>query len=92
MTIATIISNAAPVGSVRNGRVGEERRGTVAENAAARDRVSFSGQARALYAADQSRNLDVIRERVRRGYYLDGYVTEQVVDSVAREIEAALGR
>jgi|WetSurMetagenome_2_1015567.scaffolds.fasta_scaffold832641_1 hypothetical protein len=92
MTISTIISNAAPVGSVRGNRSGEERRGTVAQDAAARDRVSFSGQAHALYAADQSKKLDVIRERVRRGYYLDGYVTEQVVDSVAREIEAAMGR
>jgi len=57
-----------------------------------RDRVSVSGRAQALYSADQSRRLDVIRERVRRGYYLDGYIMEQVVDSVAREIEAAMGR
>jgi hypothetical protein len=45
-----------------------------------------------MYSADQSPKLDLIRERVRRGYYLDGYITEQVVDTVAREIEAAMGR
>ncbi len=92
MTISTIISNAAPVSSMRGGRVGEERRGAVAAHETIRDRVSVSGRALALNAADDARKLDVIRERVRRGYYLDGYVTEQVVDSVAREIEAALGR
>jgi hypothetical protein len=92
MTISTIISNATPAGSIRGGRVGEERRGSVASDGMARDRVSVSGQAQSLYSADQTRKLDVIRERVRRGYYLDGYVTEQVVEVVAREIEASLGR
>jgi len=92
MTIATIISNATPAGSIRTSRVGDERRGTVAQDTATGDRVSVSGQAQAMFSADQSRKLDVIRERVRRGYYLDGYVTEQVVDVVAREIEASLGR
>jgi hypothetical protein len=92
MTISTIISNAAPAGSMQNSRVGEERRGAVEQEAAARDRASVSGQAQVMYASDQTRKLDVIRERVRRGYYLDGYVTEQVVDSVAREINASLGR
>ncbi len=92
MTISTIISNAMPAGSFRSGRVGEEQRGTVVRTSAGRDRVSVSGQAQAMYAAEQTSKLEVIRERVRRGYYLDGYVTEQVVDSVAREIEATLGR
>jgi hypothetical protein len=92
MTISTIISNAAPVSSVRGNRVGEERRGPVAAEDTTKDRVNVSGRARSLYSADETRKLDVIRERVRRGYYLDGYVTEQVVDSVAREIEAAMGR
>lgn len=92
MTISTIISNAAPVSSVRGNRVGEERRGAVAAEEVTRDRASLSGRAQALYSADETRKLDVIRERVRRGYYLDGYVMEQVVDSVAREIEAAMGQ
>jgi hypothetical protein len=92
MTISTIISNASPVSSMRSGRVGEERRGTVASEETTRDRVSVSGKAQVMFSADEARKLDVIRERVRRGYYLDGYVTEQVVDSVAREIEAAMGR
>jgi hypothetical protein len=92
MTITTIISNAAPAGSLRSGRTEGERRGAVEMDKESRDRVSVSGRAQALYSADQSRRLDVIRERVRRGYYLDGYIMEQVVDSVAREIEAAMGR
>jgi hypothetical protein len=92
MTISTIISNAAPASSLRSGRIEGERRGTVDKEEANRDRVSVSGRAQAMYSADQSRKLEVIRERVRRGYYLDGYITEQVVDSVAREIEAAMGR
>jgi hypothetical protein len=92
MTISTIISNASPVGSMRTGRVGEERRGAVAHEEKNLDRASVSGRAQALYSSDETRKLDVIRERVRRGYYLDGYVMEQVVDSVAREIEAAMGR
>lgn len=92
MTITTIISDAMPASSSRNGRTGGERRGTVDMEAAQQDRVSVSGRAQTMFAADQSRKLDVIRERVRRGYYLDGYITEQIVDSVAREIEAALGR
>ena len=92
MTISTIISNAASVSALRGNRAGEERRGAVAAEESTKDRVSVSGRARALHSADETRKLDVIRERVRRGYYLDGYVTEQVVDSVAREIEAAMGR
>jgi hypothetical protein len=92
MTISTIISNAAPAGSLRSGRTEGERRGPVDKEVASRDRASVSGRAQAMYSADQSPKLDVIRERVRRGYYLDGYITEQIVDSVAREIEAAMGR
>ena len=92
MTITTIISDAMPVSSQRNGRTAGERRGAMDTDAANQDQVSVSGRAQAMYAADQSRKLDVIRERVRRGYYLEGYITEQIVDCVAREIEAALGR
>jgi hypothetical protein len=92
MTISTIISNAAPASSLRSGRIEGERRGAVDKEEANRDRVSVSSRAQAMYSADQSPKLEVIRERVRRGYYLDGYITEQVVDSVAREIEAAMGR
>ena len=92
MTISTIISNAAPVSSTRGNRVGEEQRGPVAAEGKTRDRVSVSGRAQALFSAELSLEMEERDVRVRRGYYLDGYVTEQVVDSVAREIEAAMGR
>ena len=52
MTISTIISNAAPAGSLRSGRTEGERRGTVDTEEANRDRVSVSGRAQALYSAD----------------------------------------
>lgn len=92
MTIETIISNAMPASPAKGARGAGERRGTMEQGMGQADRVNLSARARSLYDADQDRKLDVIRERVRRGYYLDGYVMEQVVDSVARDIEAALGR
>ncbi|MCC6398280.1 MAG: hypothetical protein IT282_14800 [Bacteroidetes bacterium] len=92
MTIDSIMSNTGSADMVRKGRaVGE--RSTMAEGEAEHgDRVDVSRKAQALYSAGKLEKLEMIRERVRQGYYLHPEITEQVIECVARDIEAATGR
>jgi hypothetical protein len=92
MTIDSIMSNTGSADMVKKGRAVAER-STVADGEAGHgDRVSVSGKAQALYSAGKLERLEMIRERVRQGYYLHPEITEQVIECVARDIEAATGR
>jgi|WetSurMetagenome_2_1015567.scaffolds.fasta_scaffold30310_3 hypothetical protein len=49
------------------------------------DFVVISTKAKALYENGETQKFDVIRERVRLGYYLKGEILDHVVSALARE-------
>jgi len=61
------------------------------------EEVSGLGQAtslsgRAFHETDTASMVARIRERIRRRHYLNPRITEQIVDSVTRDIETGGGR
>jgi hypothetical protein len=89
MGIQEVLTYARPVDAVSGQRgpgASKERRGDVRDGDA--DQIVVSTQAKALYEAERARSFDVVRERVRLGYYLKKEVLDQVVDALAREVSA----
>jgi hypothetical protein len=89
MGIQEVLTYARSVDAASSLRVpgaSKERREDVREGDA--DQFVVSIQAKALYEAERDRNFDVVRERVRLGYYLKKEVLDQVVDAMAREVSA----
>jgi hypothetical protein len=91
MGIQEILTSVGPVDAGTGQRgpgAGTDRR--IAGREGSADRITVSGQAKALYEADQTQKFDIMRERVRMGYYLKKEVLERVVDALAREVSAEI--
>ncbi len=91
MTIEAIFRDAGSAERSINDRPAGAQGGTMEGEKGDADHIHLSREAQALLSGGNFQRLDVIRERVRRGYYLDPDITEQIIDSVAREIESATG-
>jgi hypothetical protein len=50
------------------------------------DRSAVSGEARAMYEADQSRRIIAVRERVHQGFYLRKEILDEVVSGLVKEM------
>ena len=86
MGIQEILTYMGPVDVVTGQRgqgASKERR--AADREGSTDRVSLSDQAKSKYQAEQSQKFDIVRERVRMGYYLKREVLDQVIDSMKKE-------
>jgi hypothetical protein len=89
MGIQEVLAYAMPVDATSGQRgpgASRERREGVRDGET--DRFVVSGEAKAMYEAERDRSFDVVRERVRLGYYLKKDVLDQVIDALAREVSA----
>jgi len=87
MAIQEVLTYAGPL-DAGSGQRGPELAGERRENLrdGDMDRFTVSGQAIALYEAERTSRFDVVRERVRAGYYLKNDVLDHVVDALAKEV------
>jgi anti-sigma28 factor (negative regulator of flagellin synthesis) len=51
------------------------------------DRAEVSEEARALLEADRTKRFDVIREKIRQGFYFQLDVTEKVIDALLKDLK-----
>jgi len=89
MGIQEVLTYAGPVDAGTGQRgpgASRERREAVSDGDT--DRFIVSGQAKALFEAERNGKFDVVRERVRLGYYLKKDVLDQVVAALAKEVSA----
>jgi hypothetical protein len=87
--ILTYVAGESSGSSQRGSGPGKERRSGVEESES--DRFSVSGHARALYEADQTRRIDVVRQRVVQGFYLKKEVLDEVVSGLVKEMDVNPG-
>jgi hypothetical protein len=45
----------------------------------------ISSKAKSLYEAEQIRKFDIVRERIKMGYYMKKEVLDQVIDTMMKE-------
>jgi anti-sigma28 factor (negative regulator of flagellin synthesis) len=51
------------------------------------DRAEVSEEARALLEADRTKRFEVIREKIRQGFYFQRDVTEKVIDALLKDLK-----
>jgi hypothetical protein len=86
MTIHQPLSVARPVDPSKGNRTQMADRSGVAAGHEDRDHLAVSDRALALYETEKAQHLEVIRMRLRQGYYLDRRVTEDILDVLAQDI------
>ena len=87
MGIQEVSTYGGPVdaGSGRRGPgASRERRHGVCDGDT--DQFIVSGRANTMYEAEWTGKFEVVRERVRLGYYFKKDVLDQVVDALAKEV------
>lgn len=89
MPITEIVSGTGAADPVKGDRGQSAQKGTVKGKAKDEhsDRVELSDEARALYDADQSNRFEMIREKIRQGFYFQRDVTEKVVDAMLKDLK-----
>jgi len=94
MAIQEILTSSGSVDPVKGNKAqaqeklpAREKEGAGTEEKA--DRVEVSEEARALYEAEQAKRLEVIREKIRSGFYRQEDVTQKIVDAVSKEIQGS---
>jgi anti-sigma28 factor (negative regulator of flagellin synthesis) len=92
MAVQEIITSSGSIDPVKGSKAQPQEKPPTREKASGEveeqsDRVEVSEEARALYEAEQSNRLEMIREKIREGFYLDEQVTERIVDALVKEIQ-----
>ncbi len=89
MTISTIVYPDAPIDGMKNERFSGGKREQMDNERESAARIRVSGQAVALFEAGHDGRLEVFRDRVRQGYYLQHHVLDHLVDCLAHDIGAS---
>jgi hypothetical protein len=87
MDIQDVVTCAGPLDAGSGQRrlgASRERPGGVRDGDT--DQFIVSGQAKTMYEAERAHKFDVVRDRVRLGYYLQKGVLDQVVDALAKDV------
>jgi anti-sigma28 factor (negative regulator of flagellin synthesis) len=88
MAIVEVTSGATPLDPLK-GKKGDPSSKTESRRDESTDRVEVSEEARALFDVEQTRRFEVIREKIRQGFYFQPDVTEKVVESLLKDLKTS---